>query len=138
VPNAPVDVANGAPNLESYVDNGDGTVLDLVTGLVWEQSVPDIFNEMYTQADAVTACANLLTGGYPDWRLPTVIELLSITDWGRSNPSQNQTYFPLSGTVYWSSTPAAGMPGNGWVVSSYYGGADIGLSSTPQFVRCVR
>ena len=38
MPNSPVDVEAGAPNPESYTDNGDGTVSDNVTGLMWQQA----------------------------------------------------------------------------------------------------
>ena len=37
MPNSAADVANGAPNLAHLVDNLDGTVTDLVTGLMWQQ-----------------------------------------------------------------------------------------------------
>ena len=40
MPNDRVDVTAGAPNLESYTDNKDGTVTDNLTGLMWQQTVP--------------------------------------------------------------------------------------------------
>ena len=40
MPNSAVDVAAGAPNPQSYTNNGDGTITDGVTQLRWQQSAP--------------------------------------------------------------------------------------------------
>jgi len=61
-------------NAPRYQDNGDGTVSDLVTGLMWQQSPGDKLT--YAQA---TAGADAFTlAGYDDWRLPTIKELYSL------------------------------------------------------------
>ena len=57
-----------------YQDNGDGTVTDLVTGLMWQQDPGD--KKTYTEAVAGAAALDL--GGYSDWRLPTIKELYSL------------------------------------------------------------
>jgi hypothetical protein len=57
-----------------YVDNGDGTVTDLNTGLMWQQDPGEKMN--YEQAVAGVATFNL--AGYDDWRLPTIKELYSL------------------------------------------------------------
>jgi hypothetical protein len=61
-------------NQPNYDDRGDGTILDLNTGLLW-QADPGA-KKTYTQAlaDAET----LTLGGYDDWRLPTIKELYSL------------------------------------------------------------
>ena len=41
MPNGPTDVAAGAPNPEGYTLNGDGTVTDKITGLMWQQTVTE-------------------------------------------------------------------------------------------------
>jgi len=91
MPNSQADVTAGAPNLESYTDNGDGTVTDNVTGLMWQQVVP---SATYTWANAVAYCPTLALAGHSSWRLPSRIELESIVDFGQSSPSINGTYFP--------------------------------------------
>ena len=68
MPNSQADVTAGAPNLESYTDNGDGTVTDNVTGLMWQQAVP---TATYSWAGAVTYCSTLTLAGHSDWRLPS-------------------------------------------------------------------
>jgi hypothetical protein len=61
----------------SYQDNGDGTVTDLNTGLMWQQT-PDWNKSTYYEA--VAGADTLSLGGYDDWRLPTIKELYSLID----------------------------------------------------------
>jgi hypothetical protein len=59
----------------SYTDNGDGTVTDDNTGLMWQQ-VPHDGKLSYKAA--VEYVENLELGGYTDWRLPTMKESFSL------------------------------------------------------------
>ncbi len=68
----------------NYTDNGDGTITDHVTGLMWQKS-PDtnedgeiLADDKYTFDEAVDNAALCRTGGYTDWRLPTIKELYSL------------------------------------------------------------
>jgi PKD repeat protein len=75
--------AQQAGNAPRYRDNGDGTVTDLVTGLMWQQDP----GAKVTFA-AATAGAGLLTlGGHADWRLPTIKELYSLILFNGSDAS---------------------------------------------------
>lgn len=140
MPNGPIDVAAGAPNAESYTINGDGTVVDNVTALMWQQANP---STMYTWADAAAYCTTLTIGGHDDWRLPTRIELVSIVDEGVAppGPAINTTAFPGTPAVntgFWSATPVASAPTTAYQVGFYYGN-EISLGVTTQgYVRCVR
>lgn len=58
-----------------YRDNGDGTVSDLVTGLMWEKAFRRV-----NWNDAPADAAASRTGGHADWRVPTVKELYSLMD----------------------------------------------------------
>ncbi|AKB74997.1 hypothetical protein MSLAZ_1736 [Methanosarcina lacustris Z-7289] len=80
-----------APN---YTDNGDGTVTDEVTGLVWAQNLS---NSSMSWEDANDYCENLELGGYDDWRLPTVKDLWSIRDFSQGWPWVDTDYFYLVG-----------------------------------------
>ena len=55
-------------NPPSYKDNGDGTVTDLVTGLMWTKDP----GEKMTHARAVASAAEIRAGGYDDWRLSLI------------------------------------------------------------------
>ena len=92
----------GSAAQAGYIDNGDGTVTDTETGLMWQQNTaPDT----YSWKQALAYCKNLDFASYTDWRLPTAKELASLVDTSLYNPAINSTFFP--GTVasaYWSST----------------------------------
>ena len=66
-----------------YTDNGDGTVTDNNTGLMWQQDPGD---KMY-HADAVAGASSFNLAGYSDWRLPTIKELYSLIRFNGTDPS---------------------------------------------------
>jgi len=136
MPNSQADVTAGAPNLESYTDNGDGTVTDNLTGLMWQQAVP---TTTYTWANAATYCSTTLTlASHSDWRLPSVVELTSIVDFG-SSPAVNSTYFPSTpASWFWSSSPLAGSSSYAWYVDFGRGYTSYYDVSSTNYVRCVR
>jgi hypothetical protein len=137
MPNDQVDVTAGAPNLESYTDNKDGTVTDNLTGLMWQQTVP---TGKYTWSQAVAFCPTLKLAGHSDWRLPSRIELVSIVDFGVSSGATiNATYFPSTPTSsFWSSSPLAGSSSFAWLVVFVVGYTDYAGVSSNSYVRCVR
>lgn len=66
--------ANYTNNPPSYTDNGDGTITDNVTGLMWEKDM----GTKITYAEAFNKAANSTLGGHSDWRVPTIKELYSL------------------------------------------------------------
>jgi len=78
----------------SYTDNGDSTITDNVTGLIWAQRV-STYAMSWTEASSY--CESLELGGYDDWRLPTVKELWSIRDFSMGFPWVDTDYFYLVG-----------------------------------------
>ncbi|HUU03010.1 MAG TPA: DUF1566 domain-containing protein [Myxococcota bacterium] len=69
--------------LPAYRDNGDGTVTDLNTGLMWQQDP----GEKLTNDEAVAGAAHFDLAGYDDWRLPTIKELYSLILFSGIDPS---------------------------------------------------
>lgn len=65
-----------------YRDNGDGTVSDLNTGLVWQKTP----GPKTTFAEAQAAATSLRIGGQSGWRLPNIKELYSLMDFSGSTP----------------------------------------------------
>lgn len=144
----------------AYVDNGDGTITDVNTGLMWEKlsddgSIHDR-DTNYTWANAFAVkIATLNSGGgfagYTDWRLPNYKELISIVNLQNVSPSVSAAFNNgcvaactvttcscTASDVYWSSSTYADVPSNAWVVlfSDGLGGAVFKSSSFR--VRAVR
>jgi len=84
-------------NTPSYTNNGNGTITDNITGLMWQQ----VDGGEMTIENAPIYCQGLTLGGYSDWRLPTPLESFSILNLQRNNPAMNTTFFPSSGADYW-------------------------------------
>ncbi len=84
-------------NVPHYVDNGDGTVTDMVTGLMWQQS-PDNncdgiinYDDKVSYSAAVAGSAGYRLGGHSDWRLPTIKELYSLIEFSGLDPNVQAT-----------------------------------------------
>ncbi len=94
-----------------FTDNGDGTVTDNLTGLMWAKDA-NLGGVMIWNA-AIDYANNLSLGGEgcgssntcTDWRLPNRFELESLLDLGNSPafPS-GHPFLNFAGTYYWSST----------------------------------
>ncbi len=84
-------------NIPYFLINGDGTVTDTISGLMWQQTDG---GEM-TIENAVIYCSTLTLAGYSDWRLPNTHESFSILNHQNVNPSLDNTVFPTSLAEYW-------------------------------------
>ena len=102
-----------------WINNGDGTITDLITGLLWQQvSYPDSM----TWESALLYADTLTLAGHTDWRLPNIKELQSINDEQRLNPSINTTFFIGAGIKqYWSSTSLPNQTTKAWYLDTRYG-----------------
>lgn len=92
------DLQAGAPR--SYTDNGNGTITDNVTGLMWEKITNPTGCPFSDWAGAFARIATLNAtnfAGYNDWRLPNVNELQSLIDYGRQQPSIDPVFNNLPG-----------------------------------------
>ncbi|MCD4736934.1 MAG: DUF1566 domain-containing protein, partial [Bacteroidales bacterium] len=121
--------------LADFVDNGDGTVTDTATGLMWQKTTQNVMN----WEAAITYCETLPLANYGDWRLPNRNELQSLVDYSKYNPCIDTTFFP--GTVssyYWSSTTSAYNSGYACCVYFYYGYFSHNNKSSSYYVRAVR
>ncbi len=146
-----------------YVDNGDGTITDTATGLMWEKLSDDTGvhdkDRSYTWAQAFAQKIATLNAeafaGYTDWRLPNLNELQSLLNYGTVGPAVSPafnvgctawcTVSSCSCTLnyqYWSSTSFQNGPsssqGMAWY-ASFHEGRLIRGSKTQEFgVRAVR
>ena len=103
--------------------------------LIWQDD-PKIFNGDWDKAKSY--CENLNFAGYSDWRLPTRIELLSITDDSKFNPSINSAFKNVKSRLYWTSTMHADDLSIAWIVSFTDGSNVWDERPFSPCVRCVR
>ena len=121
---------------DHLVNNGDGTITDLSTGLMWQK----IGSESgMTWESAMTHCNGLTLASYSDWRLPIREELHSIVDHNVWEPAINTNYFPDTASLnYWSSSTLAQNTDLAWRVRFHYGTGFYDLKSDSDYVRAVR
>jgi hypothetical protein len=74
----------------AFQDNGDGTLTDRATGLVWQKTDDGRKRDW---AGALRYCEGLKLGGRSDWRLPNAKELQSIVDYRRNDPALDLRIF---------------------------------------------
>ncbi len=144
----------------SYTDNGDGTVTDNVTGLMWQQKDDDVeytwyeasgTNDEKYNSDTKDVCGSLSLAGYNDWRLPSKKELVTIVDYGKESPVINESYFSkVKSSNYWSSVINMQMEENkhdylntrgityAWSVNFRDGNTPSITAYYEEYVRCVR
>lgn len=134
MPNSP---NSGLPNPAHYTDMGDGTVRDDVTCLLWQKQAPA--TTAYTWSDAKLKCTqNPLLGGV-GWRLPSRIELMSIVDYARRDPTIVLAVFPstLQSPPYWTWSPLLGTA-DSYAISFHDGTVLHADQTTMYLARCVR
>ncbi len=116
------DLQMGVPfPANRFTDNGDGSIADIFTGLMWvkdanliasrnpsydQDRIPGDGDLDWTRAlDYIQLLNDENYLGYDDWRLPTVIELLSLIDYSQAHTglSAGHPFLNVMGG-YWSST----------------------------------
>ena len=137
------------PTDPRWVDHGDGTISDTVTGLIWLKQA-DCIHQSWS--DAVAAVNSLASGqcGLSDqstagsWRMPNRKEMESLSDRMETNHADyfNSTYTNRDNTIfrrpifssfvvsayYWTSTTDAASPTSAWTVFS----CDFGVYDIPK------
>ncbi|WP_218849764.1 Lcl C-terminal domain-containing protein [Winogradskyella vidalii] len=113
---------NTAYGENNFIANGDGTITDLATGLMWQQADN---GATYDWGSALEYAEDLTLAGHSDWRMPNAKELQSIVDYMRSPSTTNSPaidpLFSCTAIVdtngnsgqygyYWSSSPLQDGP----------------------------
>jgi hypothetical protein len=144
----------------AYVDNGDGTIIDLNTGLMWAKKSDDgavhdkDLTHSWDNAFAVYVATLNASGfaGHSDWRMPNVKELESIVNFEQSLPSVSAPFDTgcmlgcsvltcscTASSPHWTSSSQAGSPTQAWEVTFVDGGANVSTKLTSnRSVRAVR
>jgi len=91
-----------------FVDHINGTVTDKKTGLMWTRKDSYVHLGRYLNWEQSRSYVNKLsTGGYGDWRLPTVAELKEIYEIKKSNTDKDGDIIHIdpifsSGGTFWN------------------------------------
>ncbi|MBN2725729.1 MAG: DUF1566 domain-containing protein [Deltaproteobacteria bacterium] len=138
-----------------YIVSSAGTTGDLSTGLVWQRCSFGEYGDNCEEGEALMLdwksslayCENLSLGGKSDWRLPNIIELVSIIDSSRKYPSIDTEAFPNTpfygelfdnnAGQYWSST-ARNYNSFALYADFSTGFSHFYIQSESRHVRCVR
>lgn len=113
--NTPGEDSDYLINSPFYIDNGDGTITDTVTGLMWQKTD---YGDL-TIENASIYVDTMTLGGYTDWRLPSAHEAFTIMNLDVTNPALNKTYFtPSLAEYWWSSTKQYNDASKIWVTNA--------------------
>ena len=118
----PAPVPLGQEPKRFLICNGDGTVTDPRSALMWRQEVAP---GTYTWQEASDYCSNLNFAGHDDWRLPQVWELLGILAAAPGLLTIDPVFEQVWGW-YWSSETDPCNPGVALAISS--GASNVGLT----------
>src|SRR3989304_2819143 len=132
-----------------FIDHGNDTVTDNLTGLMWTKNANLPGTNMAWQ-QALDYVKRMNAGTYPnfgytDWRPPHIVELESLIDAERAGPAlpAGNTFINVLGASYWTSTSYAGFSNFGyysgaWYVYLYNGYVGAGAKSHVYYVWPVR
>ena len=122
--------------IHHFTNNGNGTVTDLDTGLMWQQAE---ISTTTNWASALAYADGLALGGNTDWRVPNIKELQSINDETLASPSVSTGYFPgATAAKYWSSTSLHNSTNEAWYLDCQYGITTYTNKTSSLLLRCVR
>ena len=141
------DLEKGLPWPDQrFGDNGDGTVIDRLTGLIWLKNA-NCFG-VATWNQALVDCTGLASGSCNltddsspgDWRLPNSDELLSLIDRSQISPAlpAGTPFTGVQSSEYWSSTTSAYSTDFAWYVFFEDGFSDFDPKTTESYVWPVR
>ena len=100
--------ANYTGAIPNYPDNGDGTITDNNTGLMWVKAR----GTKMSWDDAVAGASTNNTAGYTDWRMPTIKELYSLFLFSGKNGYDvysTEGYVPFIDTNYFDFEYGSGI-----------------------------
>jgi hypothetical protein len=113
-------------------------VQDPRTNLMWEDT-PHVREAKIRQPRAVIYCKELTLGGFEDWRLPTIKELLTIIDYTRISPAILREFsYVEDESFYWTKTHVADEDDAFWGVNFKRGYSSKASEYYDRYVRCVR
>ncbi|MDD5759716.1 MAG: DUF1566 domain-containing protein [Desulfobulbaceae bacterium] len=138
-----------AQTLSRFLDNGDGTTTDTMTGLMWLQDASclsklDWQSSLTTMKvlsnSQISSNCPPSTRKYTDWSMPNVIELRSLIDYDVDYPAlpTGHHFTRIGQGGYWSSTSVAPTPGQAFIIDLNSGAMLPSLKTEQHHVLAVR
>ncbi len=145
-----------------FTDEGNGTVTDNLTGLIWLKDADCMGQRVWgTGGDETFDVVSRLNGGenfsctdyiantHNDWRLPNVRELQSLVHYGFFSPAVPNTagtgqwsagtpFYDVRSGYYWSSSTFANNPTDAWFVYMHSGYVGLTNKTSSVYVWPVR
>ena len=136
--------------VKRFTDNGDGTLTDGLTGLMWLKDGGCLYKKSWSTAlttivdfsgsPAKYHCAEYI-GSYSDWRLPNMREIESLMNLGVSNSSSwlNSNGFKnVKSSSYWVSTSYAASTTYAWMANLMNGTTTYSWKRNSYYILAVR
>ncbi|MBF0615039.1 MAG: DUF1566 domain-containing protein [Magnetococcales bacterium] len=130
-----------------FTDLGNGTVTDALTGLMWMKNAScwsflgwSAALTKITDLNSGSATCSGYSGTYTDWRLPNRSEMMSLMDYGRSNPPLPSGH-PFSGVqimYYLTSTTYSADTSRVWTMFSDNGSFNHNVKAGSYYIWPVR
>ena len=114
----------GWTDTERFTDNGDGTVTDNATGLMWPKDwggAATNNGEYLSWQGAIDFAETLDLAEHQDWRLPNVSELASIINYERTDPATYEIFDNIPRGRAWSSSTYSWASGYALFIDLYRG-----------------
>jgi hypothetical protein len=131
-----------------FDDNGDGTLTDALTGLMWMRcALGQTWTDgactgnavLHDWQGALLAADGFGFAGFADWRLPNIKEFNAIVEQRCRNPAANATLFPSTASEpFWTASPFAPNANYAWTIDFKNGIDTIKTKHNPLRVRLVR
>lgn len=121
---------------------GDDVVIDRATGLIWAADGRGGGcgnGGTFNWNAAIDYAEGLTFAGFSDWRLPNVLELISLVDFSATEPSIDINYFPNTyEDIYHTSTTWVEDENINWYVDFFDSNIYAVYKAASHYLRCVR
>jgi VCBS repeat-containing protein len=116
--------------------DGNETVTDNVTGLIWEDTNVSAYKVWSGADNAADYCNDLNLTGSSDWRVPTISELGTLVDYSNERPAIDSAFNNILSETYWSS--GINKDNSAWTINFRKGYAATKDILQLNYVLCVR
>ena len=140
----PASSPASVPNHQSYTDLGNGAVRDDITCLVWEKANPATEGTWQESVDRCAGLAATSYAGFDDWRLPTRVEMASISDVTRGSKGYPSVFtvtsgYYATGSWWYETITGQNTSGFAWAYGTNgYTSNAVVMTDPDNVARCVR